>query len=356
MWVDREDIGPAVEWRREIELGIEGADIFTFLITADSIRSEACRRECEHAVAKKKRIVPLLRREPEGLEVPDELASRNYILLRTEEEFAPGFVALLAAIDDLPEWAREHTRLLERAEEWEHGGRDSGSLLRGGDLREAERWLGEQSAHKEPRPTPIQTEYVLASRRYATRRQRLTVGATLAALAVSLVLALVALLQRNEAEQQRNEAVRQAEVAQSRELAAAAVSQLEADPELSVLLAAHAAAVTPTLEAERALRRALSLSHVRVALRGHTAWIAHAAFSPDGGRVVTASRDGRAGLWDASTGDNITWLDGHTGRVTWATFSHDGALIATSSRDGTARIWDGSPGRRARSSTATRTT
>ena len=245
VWVDREDIGPAVEWRREIELGIEGADIFTFLITPDSIRSEPCRRECEHAVAKKKRIVPLLRHEPEGLEVPEELASRNYIFFRTEEEFAPGFVALLAAIDDLPEWAREHTRLLERAEEWEHRGRDSGSLLRGGDLREAERWLGEQSAHREPRPTPLQTEYVLAGRRYATRRQRLTVGATLVALAVAVVLALVALVQRNEAEQQRNEAVRQAEVAQSRELAAAAVSQLEVDPELSVLLAAHAASVDP---------------------------------------------------------------------------------------------------------------
>ena len=125
--------------------------------------------------------MPLLRHEPDGVAVPDDLASRNYVLFRTDEEYAPGFAALLAAIDDLPEWAREHTRLLERAEEWEHSGRDGGSLLRGGDLREAETWLGQQAAHKEPQPTPLQAEYILASRRAATRRQWITVGSVVAA-------------------------------------------------------------------------------------------------------------------------------------------------------------------------------
>ena len=60
VWLDREDIGPAVEWRREIELGIEGADVFAFVISPDALRSEPCRREREYAVTKNKRIVPLL--------------------------------------------------------------------------------------------------------------------------------------------------------------------------------------------------------------------------------------------------------------------------------------------------------
>jgi WD40 repeat protein len=340
VWVDREDIGPAVEWRREIELGIEGADIFAFVMTPEALRSEPCRREREYALAKNKRIVPLLRREPDGLAVPDDLASRNFIFFRTDEEFAPGFASLLAAIDDLPEWARRHTRLLERAEEWDHGDRDASLLLRGSDLRQAERWLSERPAHTEPQPTPLQAEYVLCSRNAATRRQRLTIAAVLAAFAVAVVLAVVAVLERNEAEEQRDEAVRQAQVAQSRELASAAVSQLQIDPELSVLLAERAASISPTIEAERALRRALALSHVEVDLRGHRDWVAHAAFSPDGERVVTASRDGRAGLWEASTGANIAWLEGHRDRVSWAEFSPDGELVATASRDGTARIWD----------------
>ncbi len=124
VWVDREDIGPAVEWRREIELGIEGSDVFAFVLTPDALASEQCRRECEHALAKNKRIVPLLRRESDDLPVPQALASRNYIFFRTDGEFSTGLASLLAAIDDLPEWTREHTRLLEQAEEWDHHGRD----------------------------------------------------------------------------------------------------------------------------------------------------------------------------------------------------------------------------------------
>src|SRR5215211_2745704 len=344
VWVDREDIGPAVEWRREIELGIEGADIFAFVITPDALGSEPCRREREYALAQNKRIVPLLRREPNGVAVPDELKSRNYIFFRSDQEFAPGLTSLLAAIDNLPEWAREHTRLLERAEQWNHHGRDGSFLLRGRDLGEAESWLAEQGKHTEPQPTPLQTEYVIASRKAATRRQRITIAAVLGALGIAVVLAIVALLQRNEAQEQRDEAVRQAHIAQSRELASAAISQLNVDPELSVLLAERAASIDPTIEADRALRRALALSHVEVALRGHTGWIGHAAFSPDGKRVVTASRDGRAALWDASTGARGAWLKGHRDRVSWAVFSPDGRLVATASRDGTARVWDADTG------------
>jgi WD40 repeat protein len=339
VWVDREDIGPAVEWRREIELGIEGSDIFAFVISPDALRSEACGRELAHAVAKKKRIVPLLRHEPDGVPVPDDLATRNYVLVRTDKEYEPGFTALLAAIDDLPEWAREHTRLLERAEEWEHGGRESGSLLRGEDLREAEAWLSEQAAHREPQPTPLQAEYILASRTAATRRQWIAAAAVVAGVAI-LAVAIVAVLQRRDAQRDREQ---QERIAQSRRLAAAADLQLQIDPELSILLAQRAASESPTVEAERSLRRALWVSHVELTLRGHGAWIGHAAFSPDGTRVVTASRDGRGGLWDARTGENIAWL-GHDDRVSWATFSDRGDVVATASRDGTARIWDGETG------------
>ena len=75
----------------------------------------------------------------------------------------------------------------------------------------------------------------------------------------------------------------------------------------------------------------------------HEAWVGHAEFSPDGDRVVTASRDGRAALWDASTGEHIAWLP-HQNRVAWAEFSDRGGLVATASKDGTARIWDAETG------------
>ncbi len=66
-----------------------------------------------------------------------------------------------------------------------------------------------------------------------------------------------------------------------------------------------------------------------------------AAFSPDGKRIVTASADKTARLWDAETGEQIgTPLKGHDDAVNSAAFSPDGKRIVTSSRDGTVRLWN----------------
>ena len=57
-----------------------------------------------------------------------------------------------------------------------------------------------------------------------------------------------------------------------------------------------------------------------------------ASFSPDGGRIVTASGDGAARLWDASSGSLIAALEGHEGPVESASFSPDGGQIVTACR------------------------
>jgi WD40 repeat protein len=58
-----------------------------------------------------------------------------------------------------------------------------------------------------------------------------------------------------------------------------------------------------------------------------------ASFSPDGARIVTASNDGTARLWDATTGEEIIGLR-HEGSVSSAPFPPDGARIVTASEDG----------------------
>jgi WD40 repeat protein len=69
-----------------------------------------------------------------------------------------------------------------------------------------------------------------------------------------------------------------------------------------------------------------------------------ASFSPDGARVVTASNDRTARLWDATTGQEIIALRGHGTAVGSASFSPDGASVVTASYDHTARLWDATIG------------
>ena len=79
-------------------------------------------------------------------------------------------------------------------------------------------------------------------------------------------------------------------------------------------------------------------------LYGHDEAVVLAAYSPDGSRIVTASYDTRALLWDANSGAQAASLQGHEDRLTSVAFSPDGKFIATTSADHTARLWDGETG------------
>jgi WD40 repeat protein len=77
-----------------------------------------------------------------------------------------------------------------------------------------------------------------------------------------------------------------------------------------------------------------------VVLTGHSDMVWSLAFSPDGRRVVTSSKDKTARVWDAGTGSTVTVLKGHEDKVEGATFSLDGQRVVTASDDGTAHIWN----------------
>ncbi|MFO0951169.1 MAG: WD40 repeat domain-containing protein [Isosphaeraceae bacterium] len=86
-----------------------------------------------------------------------------------------------------------------------------------------------------------------------------------------------------------------------------------------------------------------------VTLKGHSSPISSAAFSRDGTRAVTASYDGTARVWDATTGAALHTLRTPSPSVVFqASFNPDGSAVATAGEDGLARIWDARTGKELR--------
>ncbi len=296
VWIDWEDIPASSVWRADIAAGIEASDNVVFVVSPDSLASENCARELEHAKASGKRIIPVVCRESDPAAAPPFVSELNWIFARTGDDRDAALDTLVKAIETDLDWVHAHTRLLMRAVEWDANGRDRSFVLRGGDLRAAEHVLAAHLAD-DPRPTPLQSEYVLASRRSATRRQRITLAAVLVALAVSIGLGIAALLQRNTANDR-------ARIATSREVATTAVGLLGSDPELSLILARDAIETKNTDQALSALRQSLAASQVRAVLRAPGPLLG-ASLSSDGRDLVAVDDGGRAHLWKRSRGG--TW-------------------------------------------------
>src|SRR5207245_7474555 len=89
-----------------------------------------------------------------------------------------------------------------------------------------------------------------------------------------------------------------------------------------------------TAEAGLAMSRACP--QVLAKLEGHSDAVYQAEFSPDGQRIVTASWDKTARVWNAANGQLVAKLEGHSGAVWHAAFSPDGQRIVTASGDKTA--------------------
>ncbi|MCB2209827.1 TIR domain-containing protein [bacterium] len=196
-WIDWQDIPPAVDWFDEVKEAIEHSDTFVFIISPNSIQSEICSDEIAHAELNNKRLIPIVIGDIDPQKVPSTLQPLNWIFFKEEDQkYAKALNDLVTALTLDQPWMKAHTRIQNRALEWKRCGKETGYLLHGADLEEAEKWLA-QAAGKDPDPTALQTEYILASRTQATRRQRRTLIGVVVGLVVAIVLGVLAWNQRN---------------------------------------------------------------------------------------------------------------------------------------------------------------
>jgi WD40 repeat protein len=167
----------------------------------------------------------------------------------------------------------------------------------------------------------------------AVRRRLVAISAALLVLAGVLgTLALLAFKENRRAQHERSNA-----------LASRAIRETAVDPVSGLVLAMQAIHAWNGPEAQSALRGALrTAADVQSVLRGHTDQVERASFSPDGKEVLTASDDGTARIWDATTGRVLSVIDARGGAVLAARFTVDGKHVVTGTEDGGVRLWSAS--------------
>ena len=335
-WVDWEGIPPSDKWMARIHAAIDAAEAFVFVISTDSIASQICGQELAYAVEHHKRLIPILHSDP-GADVPSSLAEINYIFAREEDSFEQAVDTLVQAIDTDLDWVRSHTRLLVRAVEWDSTGRESSFTLRGRDLTGFEEWAT-KAPDNDPKPTVLQSEYLLASRRAVGRRQRITWMSIATGLCIAVGLGTVAWLQKQESN-------RQARIVEARQLLSQAEGLRDVPPNDDGAHGLHAASLRaatkalaafdrlgePTLDADLSLRK----SYVRMAKwsdldTGHLSYDA-SAFDTTGRLVGLILGRREITLWDIQRQQRlasckIDLTAGQSGRA--LSLSTDGHRIA----------------------------
>jgi len=364
VWIDWEDIPLSVNWWEEIKAGIEGANTFVFVVSPDSVQSEVCRDEIDHALQNNKRFIPIVYRdikaEAHGDKLHAAITSHNWLFFRDEDDFEVAFHHLLETMQADFDYIRLHTRLLVRAREWEAQGETRGYLLRGAELAEAERWLASSSG-KEPEPSELQNRYIYASLQ-AQRRQRETLLAGVSvALMITIALAGLSFIAFQNAErnlqianargtqvaEQRAIAVENEAVARSISLAVNAQVEFEnGDTYRALPFALSAIEVKPMGLAQQTLGKVAYNPGARKWLVDHLEAVTEIDSHPTRNEAVSSSRDGTLIVWDMNSGEVLHQLTGHDAPVHDVAYSPDGSKVVSiaGSEESEIMLWDADNG------------
>ncbi|WP_353259132.1 TIR domain-containing protein [Prochlorothrix hollandica] len=194
VWFDQNDIPLGVDFQDQINDGLDKSDNFIYIISPHSVNSPYCAKEIELAVARNKRIIPLLhveeishdtwqQRHPQGTpedwlaytaagkhsvfpQMPVSIGKVNWIYFRPGmDDDQASFGGLLALLDRDRDYVHDHTELLCRAMDWQRHQCQTRYLLTGDQLKTAESWLKTQFTDRQPPclPTSLQCEFICES-------------------------------------------------------------------------------------------------------------------------------------------------------------------------------------------------
>ena len=267
--------------------------------------------------------------------------------------------AILGQWERLRNWINQNRegikmqqQLSRMAGEWENADRDPGYLARGLRLDHMLDWaehnklpltdreqafldasLHDRQQRKQMEKARKEREITLEQQ--SVQRLRWLVAVFVIATAISVILAAIALDQRQIAIERANENHSLYLTNEAR------IASLDANPLLALSLSIEAfRADSSSYQAYQTLD---AMSNQSLAIRrfeGHTDDVTTIAYSPDGTMAISGSLDTTLILWDISTGAIIHRFTEHTDAINDVAFSPDGTTIVSASSDNTLIIRD----------------
>lgn len=219
-WFDQENIDAAIDFKEEIDKGIDSSDNFIFVLSPDAMRSRHSIGEMVYAQKQGKRIIPVLLRHIDIHDLPLQLKNIQWIeFSENDESFYLNFSRLVKVLDTDRDHVRQHTKLLHLARDWETKQYSRDVLLRGSEFTLANLWLI-RAGKKHPAPTNLHHKFIRASQYAEQRTHRIRKYFTflLTGLLIVSVMALGFAVKSYYAETQAHQtALKQKEIAEHNE-------------------------------------------------------------------------------------------------------------------------------------------
>ncbi|MDJ0510131.1 MAG: TIR domain-containing protein [Crocosphaera sp.] len=166
VWTNKTDIKTGIAFEEAINQGVEGADNFVYLISPESIKSEYCQQELDHALTNNKRIIPLLIEETDLDLIPSQVRDLQFIDFRehrAEDIYQKSIDKLLKELKQDAHYYETHKTLLVKALKWQKQNKNPSLFLRGYNLQKFEAWLKVAQTRNDYPPLPLQEEFIAAS-------------------------------------------------------------------------------------------------------------------------------------------------------------------------------------------------